>query len=105
MALEHIAFATSTNLGAALATSLRQFENALDRLRELHATFSLMIDGDGSSATHFTYLTDTLSTSDNTKAKALFDELSSALAKLTTDASVSNVNAATQQLFNKLRQG
>lgn len=105
MALEHITFSTSTNLGAALATSLRQFENALDRLRELHATFSLMIDGDGSSSTHFTYMTSTLGTTNDAGSKALFDELSSALAKLTTNDSVTNVNAATQQLFNKLRQG
>ncbi len=72
-------------------------------LNDLLATMTLMIDGDGSDAAHFSYMQSKFGFADNATAKAGYEELASALAKLNTDGSVSNVNAAILQLLNKFR--
>jgi hypothetical protein len=64
---------------------------------------ALMLNGDGTNATHFPYITTKFGFATDADAKAAWDELNSVLFKLTTDASVSSVNAAILQLFNKLR--
>jgi hypothetical protein len=64
---------------------------------------SLMIDGDGSSSTHYTYMQGKFGFVDDAAAKSAFEELSSVLFKLNTNDSVSSVNAAILQVFNKFR--
>jgi hypothetical protein len=104
MAVNHILFSTSTQFGAALSSAVKRFETSFGNLNELHATLALMIDGDGSDAAHFAYMATALG-STNAAAKAAYDELSSFLFKLNTNASVTDVNAALRQVANKLRQG
>lgn len=90
---------------------IQQITTALRTSRSLTSylqTFSEMINGDPSNAANYTYLaqalgcTDTLSGTANETAKAIFDELNSLNFKLTTDASVTDVNAAINQALSKL---
>jgi hypothetical protein len=103
MAVQHIDMNTTASYGQRLRSQLTAIEDQLGQLVELRNTMQLMIDGDGSSSTHFTYMTAKFGYADNTFAKASWDELNSALAKLTTNNSVDNVAAALAQLFNKHR--
>lgn len=103
MAVAHINFNKGTEHGHMLFSALDRLEQSFTDLNEVHRTMALMIDGDGSSATHFTYMQEKFGFTDNAGAKAAYDELSSVLAKLNTDASVSSVNAALLQTFNKFR--
>ena len=63
----------------------------------------LMRVGDGSDATHYAEVTSRFGFVSNAKAKEAFDELDSAYSKTSGDGSVSNVRAARDQLFAKLR--
>lgn len=103
MAVQHINFNDQTPHGRMLRRGLTQLEDGLDHLNDLKATMALMIDGDGSQAAHFTYVTGKFGFGTDANAKAAWDELNSLLAKLNTDAQVTFVNAALLQCFNKFR--
>ena len=62
-----------------------------------------MIDGDGSQAGHFTYATAKFGFSSDAVTKAAYEELQSLASKLNANSSVTNVNAALVQSFNKFR--
>lgn len=103
MAFTHIYFSAATEYGSRLRSALSQVESGLDALIHARDTVTLMIDGDGSNATQFGEVTARYAFVDNAAAKAAWDELNSYIAKETTDSSVSSVDAARKQLFNKLR--
>ena len=103
MAVAHIAFDDQTNHGRILRRSLQHLEDGLEELEDLIATIATMIDGDGSQAAHFTYVTTKFGFSSDANAKAAWDELNSLKFKLTTNASVTDMNAALLQAFNKFR--
>lgn len=103
MAVSHISYQQNTQHGAKLAGALVRLEDAFGDLNEIKNTMALMIDGDGSSATHFAYMQDKFGFVDNAGAKAAYEELASVLSKLNTNSSVTDVNAAILQVFNKFR--
>lgn len=103
MAVQHIGFNDQVLHGRLLRRGLQQMEEALDILNDVKATMALMIDGDGTDAAQFTYMTAKFGFSSNPEAKAAWDELNSLLFKLNTNAQVTDVNAAMLQAFNKLR--
>lgn len=103
MALDHILFNDGLPHGRILRNALTQLENGLDSLDDCIKAIQHMIDGDGTSATHFTYVQQRFSFADTTAAKAAWDELNSLYAKLTTNVSVADVNAALLQAFAKFR--
>ena len=103
MAVAHIAFNDQITHGRLLRRALSQMEESLEGLGDLVATIALMIDGDGSQVAHFTYVTSKFGFTDNATAKAGYEELQSVYGKLSTNASVSSVNAALLQAFNKFR--
>ncbi len=103
MAVSHITYNQGTQHGALLKTALSQLEAGLQRANELKATLALMIDGDGSNATHFAYMQEKLGFADNAAAKSAWEELNSLLFKLNTNGSVTDVNAALMQAFAKFR--
>lgn len=104
MALLHLAFEKSPPLGGLLRRHLDEMESGFRGLNQLLGTMALLIDGDGSQASHFVTFADRFGfPNDGADAKAAWEELNSAMAKLNTDSSVSSVNAALLQLFNKLR--
>jgi len=94
-------------LTARLHSGLRKIRDGLDELREWRAAFIQTRDGDGSEAGHYD-LSATLGgyspgdyASSAAAAKASFDEADSLYAKLSTDGSVSSVNAAILQACAK----
>lgn len=85
-----------------LRNVLNHFESGLDEGNDLLQIVPHMIDGDGSSADHFTLVTSNFGFNSNADAKAAWDEFQSMMGKLNTDSSVSSVNAALLQAFAKM---
>jgi aspartokinase-like uncharacterized kinase len=103
MAVNHITFNQSNQHGSMLHFAVDNLEKGLEGLNDVIAVMVLMIDGDGSQASQFTYMTSKFGFSDDAASKAAFDELNSLASKLNVNTSVTNVNAALLQAFNKLR--
>jgi len=103
MTIQHLYFSPQTEYGAKLRSALSTMESGFRALVDIRDCMTVMIDGDGSSATQFTEVQQRFGFVDTTVAKAAWDELNSVLAKLQTDASVTSVNAALLQVFKKLR--
>jgi hypothetical protein len=87
-----------------------QLRNALVNLETGHvglarqvATMTQMLNGDGSDAAHFDEVAENYGYGSTAIAKAAYEELNSANAKLQTDGSVSSVLAALNQLFARFR--
>jgi len=103
MAVNHITFDDQTSHGRILRRGLQNLEEGIESLTDIKEALIQMRDGDGSAAAHYAYATPKMGTTDDAGTKALFDELDSALSKLTTDAQVSEVASAIEQLLAKLR--
>lgn len=114
MAIAHLQFGSSTSAAQYLRAGLSSLESGRDTLIKSLAQMQTMLSGDGSSIAHFDEVVIRFAVADwtagqevtdahRTVAKGIFDELNSALFKLTTDASVSSVQAAILQLLNKTR--
>jgi hypothetical protein len=107
MAATHVRFSIDTRFGSSLADSLAKFEYEFERLQHIWGTLQRMINGDGSSDTHFTLVQEALGTDNVTEAKAAYDELASMMGKLTVadpSTPITAVNAAIVQAFGILRQ-
>lgn len=105
MAITHIKYGAA---GATHSTLISVAKNRLEEgkgaLADLIATMALMINGDGTQEAHFTaYVIDAFGFPDAATAKAAWDELNSVHGKISGDGSVSFVNAALNQFFNKFR--
>lgn len=115
MAVTHINIPQSTPHSVLLRNAIARLETAFTDLNNIKDTLALMIDGDGSAAAHFEYMTKKLGSDgydstqgtptagQNAVSKAAWDELNSLLFKLNTNGSVTDVNAAMLQVFNKFR--
>jgi hypothetical protein len=103
MAFTKIHFNDGLPHGRLLRNALTHLEQGHDGLSDVVAASTLMIDGDGSQASHFAENMTRFGTPDLATAKAMHDELASLNGKLTTDAEVTNVKAAIDQAFAKLR--
>lgn len=116
MAFNHISFSQSTVHGARLRSLLIMLEQGDDLMADVRDVMIQMRDGDGSQNVHYAEVTKRFGFGDydvttggaptdaqNAKAKAAFDELDSAYSKTSGNGSVSNVRAARDQLFAKLR--
>lgn len=103
MAVSHIGVNENTTYGRLLRDMLSMLEDGHDRLNELIAAMALMIDGDGSQAAHFTYITTKFGYASDAISKSAWEELNSLASKFNTDASVSSVKAAIAQALAKFR--
>lgn len=104
MAFNHIFFNSSLlPYGPMLRRALDLNEQADDQLRDIRDCMVQMIDGDGSQNIHYAELTKRFGFADDAAAHAAFLEIDSAFSKTSADGNVSNVRAARDQLFNKLR--
>lgn len=103
MAFNHISFDPNTQYGRMLKDFLRMAEASDDLFTDLRDVMIQMRDGDGSLAAHYTNVTSKFGFTDDAKAKAAFDELDSAYSKTSGNGSVTNVRAARDQMFAKLR--
>jgi hypothetical protein len=104
MAVGHIAYNSETNHGRKIRRCLELLEEGHEGLNDILDTLALMVDGNGSDAAQFTYMTTKCGFPDNATAKAAYDELQSLRFKLNTNAQVTDVLAALRQAFNKFRQ-
>jgi hypothetical protein len=103
MAAAHIHFDDQTQYGRKLRRALQLMEEGDDLLADVRDMMIQMRDGDGSNAAHYALLVTRMGFPDNATAKAAFDELDSAFSKTSGNGSVSNVRAARDQLFAKMR--
>jgi len=99
----HIFFNDQTNYGRMLRRTLQMMEESDDLIKDVRDVMIQMRDGDGSDEAHYAEVTSRFGFTSNAKAKAAFEELDSAYSKTSGDGSVSNVRAARDQLFAKLR--
>ena len=103
MAFAHLHFNDQLQYGRQLRRMLQLSEEADDLMKDVRDVMIQMRDGDGSQAAHYAEVTSKFGFASDAKAKAAFDELDSAYSKTSGDGSVSNVRAARDQLFAKLR--
>ena len=104
MAFDYIYFNDQTIHGRMLRRALNLSEEADDTLNDVRNVIIRMCEGgDTSSAANFGEVVSRFGFADTAKAKAAFDELDSAYSKTSGNGAVSNVRAARDQLFDKLR--
>jgi len=94
MAVQHIAINKSAALGSRLYSAIDRLQSAIAELNELKNAMPYMVDNGDHSHLEVQF---GLNTGQGELAKG---ELESMLAKLNTNASVTDVNAAMQQVFN-----
>lgn len=105
MADTHYAFDRTGGKAAGfrLGRAHEALDNAIKWLVDERDTMIQMRDGDGSQDAHYAEAKTAYGFVTDAEAKAAFLELDSVLAKLTTDAGVSSVNAAIKQFVARLR--
>jgi hypothetical protein len=116
MAFNHIHFSQATQHGSKLRQVLTLMEQGDDLLADVRDAMIQMRDGDGTQDAHYTEVAKRFGFGDYDvttggapstfalgKARAAFEELDSAYSKTSGNGSVSNVRAARDQLFAKLR--
>lgn len=99
----HISFNPNSTYGILLRTAMGSLETGLVKANEVLGTMTEMLDGDGSSDTHYTYITSKFGFTDNAVAHAGYAELSALVGKLNTDGSITNMHAALIQAFNRFK--
>lgn len=99
----HIYFNKTSQYGAMLWRLLRQLEEGDDLFSDIRDVMIQMRDGDGSQDTHYAEVRIRFGFETDAKARAAFEEIDSAYSKTSGNGSVSNVRAARDQLFAKLR--
>lgn len=102
MAATHIPFnRNNTPIGQELSRFLNDAGRVHAAASRLIAAMQHHIDGDGSDAAHFAALVSDGPFTTNAHAKAAWDELNSFVAKITTNNSVTDVDAAWKQMLAK----
>jgi len=103
MAFNHIHFNDQLPHGRMLRRFLNMAEESDDDMTDVRDAMIQMRDGDGSQDAHYAEVTSRFGFVSDAKARAAFEELDSAYSKTSGNGSVSNVRAARDQLFAKLR--
>lgn len=101
MATTNIPYERSNQFGQEITALLNCYRKVVTDGPLLLSAMGHMIDGDGSSDTHFAEMVTLGIFATNADAKASYDELQSVNGKLTTDASVTSVQAALLQVCAK----
>ncbi len=103
MAFAHIHFNDQTQYGRMLRRLLNKAEESDDEFTDVRDVMVQMRDGDGSQSAHYAEVTARFGFASDAKAKEAFEELDSAYSKTSGNGSVSNVRAARDQMYAKLR--
>lgn len=103
MAFNHVHFNDQTQYGRMLRRTLQMMEESDDLLADVRDVMIQMRDGDGSQDVHYAELTTKFGFASDAKARAAFEELDSCYQKTSGNGSVSNVRAARDQFYAKLR--
>lgn len=99
----HIYFDDQTQYGRKLRRVLQMMEESDDLLTDVRDCMIQMRDSDGSQDVHYAEVKTRFGFATDAKAREAFNELDSAYSKTSGNGSVSNVRAARDQLFAKLR--
>lgn len=99
----HIYFNDQTPFGRWLKNWLKSSEADDDQQADIRDVMVQMLEGDGSQDTHYSTIKIRFGFETDAKAREAFAEIDSAYAKTSGNDSVSNVRAARDQLFAKLR--
>lgn len=99
----HIHFDDQTQYGRKLRRLLNLLEESDDLFTDVRDCIIQMRENAGADAVDYAEVTSRFGFTTNDKAKAAFEELDSAYSKTSGNGSVSNVRAARDQLFAKLR--
>ena len=99
----YIHFNQSTQHGTKLRQLLNLLEQGDDLFTDVRDVMIQMRDGDGSQDAHYAIVTTRFGFDTDASARAAFEEIDSAYSKTSGNGSVSNVRAARDQLFAKLR--
>lgn len=99
----HIYFDQSTQFGRKLRVVLDKMEQSDDEMTDVRDCMIQMRSNDGSQDSDYTEVATRFGFETAAKARAAFEELDSAYSKTSGNGSVSNVRAARDQLFAKLR--
>ncbi len=103
MAFAHVYFSDQTGYGRLLRRFLNMAEESDDMFSDVRDVMLQMRDGDGSQDVHYAEITSRFGFPSDAKARAAYEELDSAYSKTSGNGSVSNVRAARDQLFARLR--
>lgn len=103
MAVAHVYFNDQLQFGRQLRRALQLSEEADDCLTDVRDVMIQMRDGDGSQDAHYAKITARFGFPSDAKARAAFEELDSAYSKTSGNGSVSNVRAARDQLYSRMR--
>jgi hypothetical protein len=103
MAFSHLHFNDQTPYGRLLRRALNMNEESDEALKDVRDLMSTMINGDGSADAHYTELTTRFGFGSDADAHAAFLETDTCYSKTSGNASVTNVRAARDQWFSKLR--
>ena len=101
MASTDINFDRSNQFGQEIKAYLNAVRKCNDDGQKIIDAIVHMVDGDGSAAAHFAELVTKGTFPTNEDAQAMYNELASLNAKLTTDSSVTSVDAAMKQICAK----
>lgn len=101
--MAHHHFNDQLSHGRQLRRFLQMAEESDDLMADVRDVMIQMRTGDGSDAAHYATVVTRFGFATNADAKSAFDELDSAYSKTSGNGSVSNVRAARDQLFSKLR--
>lgn len=99
----HIDFNRQTTYGAMLQRVLTLMEQGDDLMADVRDVMIQMRENDGSQDSDYATVQAKFGFESNAKARAAFEELDSAYSKTSGNGAVSNVRAARDQLFAKLR--
>ncbi len=103
MAFNHIHFNDQTQYGRLLRRLLQLSEEADQLFTEVRDMMIQMTDGDGSQDANYAELTSRFGFVTDAGAHSAFSELDSAYSKTSGNGSVTDVRAARDQFFSKLR--
>lgn len=103
MASTHIHFNDQTQYGRKLRRMLQLMEEGDDLMSDVRDMIIQMRDGDGSQDAHYAEVTARFGFESDAKARSAFEELDSAYSKTSGNGSVTNVRAARNQLYAKMR--
>lgn len=103
MSFTHVDYTKGSGHGQLITNALGGLESGLEYLQDVIATIPTMLSGNPSDEASYDEVTSHFGFTDNAMAKSAYDELSSLLSKLSGNGSVTDVNAALLQAFNKFR--
>lgn len=99
----HIHFNDQIQYGRSLRRLLQMMEESDDLFADVRDVMIQMRTGDGSVAAHYAEVTARFGFATDADAKSAFDELDSAYSKTSGNGSVTDVRAARDNLYAKLR--